>query len=436
MVTYLSKVKEMKLADEGMKELDWAEKNMPILGAIKKRFEKEQPLKGKKVSVALHLEKKTGQLIRTLRVAGATVRVASCNPLTTDDRVAAALTKFDGIEVFAWANQSTEEYYENLNNVLDSKPNLLIDDGADLINIIHFKRSELVGHIIGASEETTTGIIRLKAMSNEGALKFPIINANGAYSKHLFDNRYGTGQSALNAIMSITNKLIAGKNVVIVGYGWCGRGLAIRARGMGARTIVVEAGDRMPYAEETEASGWHKGLEALYEGFEVMNMEQAAPIGDLFITATGDKHVIAVEHMQIMKDGAMLANAGHFDLEIDLQGLTKVTKDIKEINLNCEEYLLKNGKKLYILSKGRLVNLARPAGQGHPLEIMDGSFAIQALALEYLAKNEGNLPIEVINIPAKLDDYVARMALESHNIQLQSLTDEQREYLTGFKEGT
>jgi adenosylhomocysteinase len=435
-VIYLSKVKDLSLADEGMKELEWAEKNMPILGAIKKRFEKEKPLKGKKVSVALHLEKKTGQLIRTLQAAGATIRVASCNPLTTDDRVAAALTKFDGIEVFAWANQSTEEYYENLNSVLDTKPNLLIDDGADLINIIHFKRAELIDHVVGASEETTTGIIRLKAMANEGALKFPIINANGAYSKHLFDNRYGTGQSALNAIMTITNKLIAGKNVVIVGYGWCGRGLAIRARGMGARTIVIEAGDRMPYADETEASGWHKGLEALYEGFEVMNMEQAAPIGDLFITATGDKHVIAVEHMQEMKSGAMLANAGHFDLEIDIQGLSKITKDVKEINDNCEEYLLKNGKQLYLLSKGRLVNLARPAGQGHPLEIMDGSFAIQALALEYLAKNKGNLPIEVINIPAELDDYVARMALESHNIHLQPLTDEQREYLTGFKEGT
>ncbi|MHA1221566.1 MAG: adenosylhomocysteinase [Candidatus Heimdallarchaeota archaeon] len=421
----MNKVKDMALADEGMKELEWAEKNMPVLAAIKKRFEKELPLKGKKVSLALHLEKKTGQLIRTLLAGGATVRVASCNPLTTDDRVAAALTKFDGIEVFAWANQSNEDYYANLNNVLDSKPNLLIDDGADLINIIHFKRPELLKHIVGASEETTTGIIRLKAMEKEGALKFPIINANGAYSKHLFDNRYGTGQSALNAIMSITNKLVAGKNVVVVGYGWCGRGLAIRARGMGARTIVVEAGERMPYAEGLEPSGWHKGLEALYEGFEVLNMDQAALIGDLFITATGDKKVIDVKHIKTMKDSAMLANAGHFDLEIDIQGLTKITKEINEINPNCEEYILNDGKRIYILSKGRLVNLARPAGQGHPLEIMDGSFAIQALALEYLAKNEG-----------ELDDYVARMALEAHNVTLLPLTDEQREYLTGFEEGT
>jgi len=432
----MSKVKDMKLADEGMKELEWAEKNMPILTAIQKRFEKEQPLKGKRVSVALHLEKKTGQLIRTLRSAGATVRVASCNPLTTDDRVAAALTKFDGIEVFAWANQNTKDYYANLNSVLDSKPNLLIDDGADLINIIHFKRPELIPNVIGASEETTTGIIRLKAMEKEGALKFPITNANGAYSKHLFDNRYGTGQSALNAIMTITNSLIAGKNVVIVGYGWCGRGLAIRARGMGARTIVVEAGDRMPYAEEVEPSGWHKGLEALYEGFEVMNIDEAALIGDLFITATGDKKVIDVKHMKKMKDGAMMANAGHFDIEIDIPGLEKITKEVKEINPNCEEYITKEGKRLYLLSKGRLVNLARPAGQGHPLEIMDGSFAIQALALEYLAKNEGKLENKVINIPPELDDYVARMALESHKIQLQPLTEEQREYLTGFKEGT
>lgn len=432
----LSKVKDLALIDEGMKELEWAEKNMPILAAIKKRFEKELPLKNLRVSVALHLEKKTGQLIRTLRAGGATIRVASCNPLTTDDRVAAALTKFDGIEVFAWANQTTEDYYQNLNNVLDSKPNLLIDDGADLINIIHFKRPELIENVIGASEETTTGIIRLKAMEKENALKFPITNANGAYSKHLFDNRFGTGQSALNAIMSITNKLIAGKNVVIVGYGWCGRGLATRARGMGARTIVVEAGDRMPYAEGTEPSGWHKGLEALYEGFEVMNMDDAALIGDLFITVTGDKKVIDAKHIEKMKDGAMLANAGHFDLEIDINGLEKIAKEVKEINENCEEYLMKDGRKIYLLSKGRLVNLARPAGQGHPLEIMDGSFAIQALALEFLAKNGKKLPIEVIDVPAELDDYVARMALEAHNINLQPLTEEQREYLTGFKEGT
>lgn len=432
----MNKIKDIKLAAEGLKELNWAEKNMPILGAIKKRFEKEKPLAGKKVSVALHLEKKTGQLIRTLQAGGATIRVASCNPLTTDDRVAAALTKFDGIEVFAWANQSTEDYYKNLNYVLDSKPNLLIDDGADLINIIHFKRPELIENVIGASEETTTGIIRLKAMEKEGELKFPIMNANGAYSKHLFDNRFGTGQSALNAIMTITNKLIAGKNVVIVGYGWCGRGLAIRARGMGARTIIVEAGDRMPYAADTEHSGWHKGLEALYEGFEVMNIEQAAKIGDLFITATGDKKVIDAKHIEIMKDGAMLANAGHFDLEIDIKGMEKMTKEIKEINENCQEYLLKNNKKIYLLSKGRLVNLARPAGQGHPLEIMDGSFAIQALALEFLAKNSSKLDSVVIDIPAELDDYVARMALESHDINLLPLTEEQKEYLTGFKEGT
>ncbi len=432
----LSKVKDLTLIDEGMKELEWAEKNMPILNAIKKRFEKELPLKNLRVSLALHLEKKTGQLIRTLRAGGATVRVASCNPLTTDDRVAAALTKFDGIEVFAWANQNTEEYYQNLNSVLDSKPNLLIDDGADLINIIHFKRPELIENVIGASEETTTGIIRLKAMEKENALKFPITNANGAYSKHLFDNRFGTGQSALNAIMSITNSLIAGKNVVIVGYGWCGRGLATRARGMGARTIVVEAGDRMPYADETEPSGWHKGLEALYEGFEVMSMDDAALIGDLFITVTGNKKVIDAKHIEKMKDGAMLANAGHFDLEIDIDGLEKMATNVKEINENCQEYQMKDGKLIYLLSKGRLVNLARPAGQGHPLEIMDGSFAIQALALEFLAKNGKKLPIKVIDIPAELDDYVARMALESHKINLLPLTEEQREYLTGFKEGT
>ncbi|NHJ03446.1 MAG: adenosylhomocysteinase [Candidatus Heimdallarchaeota archaeon] len=432
----MNKVKDLNLIDEGLKELEWAEKNMPVLSAIKKRFEKELPFKGLKISVALHLEKKTGQLIRTLKSGGATIRVASCNPLTTDDRVAAALTTFEGIEVFAWANQDTKEYYENLNSVLDSKPNLLIDDGADLINIIHFKRPELIEHVIGASEETTTGIIRLKAMEKEGALRFPIMNANGAYSKHLFDNRFGTGQSALNAIMSITNKLIAGKNVVIVGYGWCGKGLATRARGMGARTIVVEAGDRMPYADETEPSGWHKGLEALYEGFEVMNITQAAKIGDLFITATGDKHVIDVDHIDLMKDGAMLANAGHFDLEINIKGLEKSSKAIKEINKNCDEYTLNNGNRIYLLSQGRLVNLARPAGQGHPLEIMDGSFAIQALALEYIAKKGKALPIKVITMPAEMDDFVAKMALESHNIQLHPLTKEQREYLTGFKEGT
>jgi len=432
----MSKVKNIELADEGKRELTWAEKNTPILTAIQKRFIKEQPLKGQRISVALHLEKKTGQLIRTLRAGGAEVKVASCNPLTTDDRVAAALATFEGIEVFAWAGQTTEEYYQNLNAVLDFQPTMLIDDGADLITIAHFKRPDLLDNIIGASEETTTGIIRLKAMAKEGQLKFPVMNANGAYSKHLFDNRFGTGQSALNAIMSITNKLIAGKTVVVVGFGWCGRGIAIRARGMGARTVVVEAGDRMPYAEEGEPSGWHKALEALYEGFEVMNMEQAAPIGDLFITATGNKKVISIDHMLKMKNGAILANAGHFNIEIDLEELAKEATLITEINPNCEEYKLKNKRSLYVLSKGRLVNLARPAGQGHPLEIMDGSFAIQALAMEYLVKNADTLQTEVITVPSELDDYVARMALESHDIVLQPLTPEQREYLSGFHEGT
>jgi adenosylhomocysteinase len=432
----MSRIKDPNLAAEGIKELTWAEKNMPILNKIRTRFQQERPLEGKRVSVALHLEKKTGQLIRTLRDGGASIRVASCNPLTTDDRVAAALATFDGIEVFAWEKQSTEDYYKNLNSVLDSKPNLLIDDGADLINIIHFQRPELIPHVIGASEETTTGIIRLKAMEKEGKLKFPIMNANGAYSKHLFDNRFGTGQSALNAVMTITNKLIAGKTVVIIGYGWCGRGLAIRARGLGARTIVVEAGDRMPYAGSSEASGWHKGLEALYEGFEVMSMEKAAKIGDIFITATGNKKVVDKKHMELMKNGAIIANSGHFDIELDLKGLKTISKQIKRINPNCEEYYLEKGKRIYVLSEGRLVNLARPAGQGHPLEIMDGSFAIQALALEYLTQYENELEITVENIPHELDDYVARIALESHGIQLQPLTEEQVDYLTGFREGT
>lgn len=432
----MSKVKDPSLAEDGLKELAWAEKNMPILGAVKTRFEKEQPFQGLRVSVALHLEKKTGMLLKTLHAGGAIVNAASCNPLTTDDRVAAALTTIDGIDVFAWANQSKEDYYKNLNHVLDAKPNLLIDDGGDLINIIHFERPELIDDVLGASEETTTGIIRLKAMEKEGVLKFPIMNANGAYSKHLFDNRFGTGQSALDTIMTITNKLIAGKTFVVVGYGWCGRGLAIRARGLGARTIVVEAGDRMPYSGEMESSGWHKGLEALYEGFEVMNMERAAKIGDFFVTATGNKNVINVEHMKQMKDGAVLANSGHFNVELDLEGLKAITKKIDEINPNCKEYLMNNDKRLYVLSEGRLVNLARPAGQGHPLEIMDGSFAIQALALEFLAKNVDQLENKVINLPSELDDYVARMALESHNIHLQPLTEEQRKYLTGFKEGT
>ncbi|MEM3031090.1 MAG: adenosylhomocysteinase [Candidatus Micrarchaeia archaeon] len=425
-------VKNPKLAAEGKKELAWARANMPILARIRARFQKEKPLKGLTIGVCLHLEKKTGILLETLAAGGAAVAAASCNPLTTDDRVAAALALHPRIAVFAWAGQTSKQYYDNISRVLDFHPSIVIDDGMDQISLLHTKRRDALPGMIGGCEETTTGVIRLQAMHAAGKLAFPVYAVNNAYSKFLFDNRFGTGQSTVDAVMRATNKLIAGKTAVVVGFGSCGRGIAERLRGLGANVIVVEAAGRRA---EGSPSGYHKALEALYSGFRVMPLEEAAPQGDLFITATGDKHVITGKHFARMKDGALLANAGHFNIEIDEPSLRRMSRRVDEVKENVACYTLKDGRRLYLLSEGRLVNLARPSGQGHPIEIMDGSFAIQALCAERLATGERQKP-GVLDVPNWIDDEVARLALESQGVTLKPLTREQERYLREWREGT
>ena len=426
----MSKVKDMDLAEEGKKLLDWAVSNMPVLASIRERFKKEKPLSGIRVGVALHLEKKTGILLETLVAGGAEVSAASCNPLTTDDRIAAALA--DDINVFAWAGQNEDEYYDCLELVINSKPQITIDDGCDLIHLLHTKFSDQLIEVIGGCEETTTGIVRLNAMKNDGELKFPVMAVNNAHSKYLFDNRYGTGQSVIESILNATNMLIAGKTAVVVGYGWCGRGIANRLKGLGAKVIVVESADENPGA----SSGYHRALEASYDGCWVMSLDEAASLGDIFITATGNKHVISGTHLGKMKDGAILANSGHFNHEIDLDSLDALSDSKETILTNVEKYYLKNGKHIVLLAEGRLVNLAQPTGQGHPIEIMDGSFAIQALCVEHLAKNGSNMAAGVYDVPIDIDNNVARIALESQGIMLDKLTVEQKEYRQNWKEGT
>ena len=429
----MSKVKNIALAGEGEKELAWARQNMPVLAGIRKRFAKEKPFKGLRIGVALHLEKKTGVLLEALAAGGAKVTASSCNPLTTDDRVAAALAKSRSVEVYAWAGQLAREYYWCLGKVLDRRPHIIIDDGADLIFMLHNKRRAQLKEIYGACEETTTGVNRLKAMERDGKLQLPVFAINDAYSKHLFDNRFGTAQSTISAIMQATNILIAGKTIVVVGYGWCGRGIAERLKGLGANVIVVEAGGRFHGVGE---SGHHRGLEALYSGFRVMNMAKAAPMGDIFITATGNKNVIGAQHFPKMKDGAILANAGHFNVEIDERALRKMSRGVRTVKDNVVEYSLRAGKKLYLLSEGRLVNLARPGGQGHPIEIMDASFALQALCCEHIARNRGRLIKAVHEVPQKIDDVVAQLVLASNGILLDPPTKEQVKYAREWTVGT
>jgi len=410
--------------------LNWAQERMPILQNISKRFINEKPLKGIRIGVALHLEKKTGVLLQTLQRGGAEVSASSCNPLTTDNNIAKALS--DEMKIYAWANQTDDEYYSCLNSVMDSKPQILIDDGCDLIFLAHKKYPEVVKNVLGACEETTTGIVRLKAMQEDGALQFPVMAVNNAYSKYLFDNRYGTGQSVIEGILSATNTLIAGKNVVVVGYGWCGRGIASRLKGLGAKVFVIETASN----SSDGSSGYHRALEALYDGCWVGSLDDIAEIGDIFISATGNKHAINKNHMKKMKEGAILANAGHFNNEIDLNGLESISISSKEILPNIDKYALKNGGHLILLSKGRLVNLSQPTGQGHPIEIMDASFATQALCVEYLVKNYENLNSSICNVPTSIDNEVAKIALESHGIHLNELSEDQKKYLQTWQEGT
>lgn len=431
----MSKVKHPELAAKGRQELAWAEAHMPVLGDIRKEFIKTQPFKGLKIGIALHLEKKTGILLRTLRDGGAIVYGASCNPNTTDDATVAALAEESPgkLEVFAWAGQTTEEYYECIDAVLDGHPNIVIDDGCDLVMRLHEKRPEQLNEIIGACEETTTGIVRLKAMQKDGALKLPVYAVNNAHSKYLLDNQFGTAQSAIEAIMRATNTILAGKMVVVYGYGWCGRGAASRFKGFGAQVGVVEVEGTLGPHE----SGQNRALCALYEGYRVMNHKEAAKVGDIFLTVTGNKGVIRKEHFELMKDGAIMCNAGHFNVEIDEPGLRAMSKKVEEVKDNITAYHLHSGKTLYLLSEGRLVNLARPSGQGHPMEIMDGSFAIQALCCELVAKSKGRkMAPGVMDVPKEVDDSTAARILATRGVVLDKPTKEQIAYAEEWKEGT
>ncbi len=409
-------IKDKKLAKEGHKRIEWAESKMPVLRLIRERFERQKPLKNRCIGCCLHVTTETANLIRTLKAGGARVFLTASNPLSTQDDVAAALVD-DGIGVFAIKGESRNEYYNNMNQVLRNKPEILIDDGADLISTVHKKK---IKGVLGGTEETTTGVIRLKQMAEDNVLKFPIIAVNDSLTKHLFDNRYGTGQSTIDGILRATNILISGCNFVVAGYGWCGRGLAMRAKGFGANVIITEV-DPV------------KALEARMDGYQVMTMLEAAGIGDVFITVTGDINVIRREHMLRMKDGAIIGNSGHFDVEIDKIGLRKITRRKRTIRNFCEEYTLKNNHKIYLLAEGRLVNLA--AAEGHPAMVMDMSFANQALAVEYILHNP-NLKNTVYSLPMRIDQEIAQLKLKSMGIKIDKLTPEQKHYLASWEMGT
>ncbi len=414
-------VKDIKLASEGKLKIAWAGQQMPVLEEIKKRFAKEKPLKGLTIGACLHITSETANLLIALKAGGAQVFACASNPLSTQDSVAASLVKDFAIPTYAIKGEDNTTYFKHLTAVLDAHPHITMDDGADLVNMLHTKRASQLKEIMGSSEETTTGVIRLKAMEKDGALRLPVIAVNDSDTKHLFDNRYGTGQSTIDGVIRATNILLAGKTVVVAGYGWCSRGIAMRADGMGAKVVVTEV-DSV------------KALEAAMDGYSVMQMQAAAKIGDIFISATGDKHVITLSHMKLMKDGAIMANSGHFDVELDMVGLEKMKKSKKRIRHQLDEYILKNGKKLYVLGEGRLVNLA--AAEGHPAEVMDMSFANQALAAEFFVKNKGKLTPKVYVLPKDIDEKVASLKLKAMGITIDILTKEQKAYLSSWSEGT
>lgn len=414
-------VKDIKLASKGKLRIEWASNNMPVLNLIKERFRKEKPLKGLRIAACLHVTTETGVLMDVLKVGGAQVRLCASNPLSTQDDVASSLVSDFQIETFAIKGEDTRIYYRHINNTLDIKPNITMDDGADLVSCIHKNRKDLVPAVIGGTEETTTGVIRLRAMNKDKKLLYPIIAVNDAQTKHLFDNRYGTGQSTIDGIVRATNTLISGCAFVVCGYGWCGKGVAMRARGMGARVIVVEV-DPL------------RGLEATMDGYEVMPISDAAKIGDIFLTVTGDVSVIRKEHFTKMKDGAIVANSGHFNVEIDLPALEGLSKKKRTIRSFVDEYTLANGRRIHILAEGRLINLA--AAEGHPASVMDMSFANQALAAEYLIKERENLEAGVYSVPANIDADIARLKLASMGIKIDTLTPRQKEYLSSWEEGT
>ncbi|WP_296890719.1 adenosylhomocysteinase [uncultured Methanobrevibacter sp.] len=416
----MSKVKDMSLAPEGVRKIEWVQKHMPVLENIKQEYLETQPFKGITIGSCLHLEPKTINLGLTLMAGGAEVAMTGCNPLSThDDAVAGAADL--GLNVYGWREQDDEEYYQTINMVLDHKPDIIIDDGADMIMVLHNERTELLSHIKGACEETTTGVHRLQAMHADGALKFPVIAVNDAYTKYLFDNRYGTGQSSFDAIMGTTNMVIAGKTVTVCGYGWCGRGLALRAAGLGADVIVTEV-DPI------------RALEARMDGYRVMTIREAVKQSDLVITVTGNADIICGDDFKYMKDGCMLANSGHFNVEINRQDLEAISTEVKEVRESIEEFTTKDGRKIYLLADGRLVNLSAARGQGHPAEIMDMSFAVQALSAKHILEND--LPVGVTKAPDEIDYTVASMKLDAMGIEIDSLTDKQKAYMANWQEGT
>ena len=412
-------VKDKALAPQGHLQIEWGSAHMPVLNQVRYRFKKEKPLKGLMLGACLHVTKETAVLVETLISGGAQVALCGSNPLSTQDDVAAALAE-KGVHVFAQRGQTTEEYYQCIEKVLDYKPTITLDDGADLVGTLHSKRIEDLSNVKGGTEETTTGVIRLRAMEKAGSLKYPIIAVNDAYTKYLFDNRYGTGQSTIDGVIRATNTLIAGKTFVVGGYGWCSRGIAMRAQGMGAKVIVTEV---KPL----------RALEAAMNGFRVMPMAEAALIGDIFVTATGDINVIRKEHMLKMKDGAIIANSGHFNVEISIKDLEKLSKAKRTIRPNLVEYTLEDGRKIHLLAEGRLVNLS--AAEGHPSEVMDMSFANQALCAEYIAKNS-ELPPKVYTVPTEIDETIAKLKLECMGVTIDELTDEQKKYLAAWEMGT
>jgi adenosylhomocysteinase len=414
-------VKNFELADLGKKRIEWANQSMKVLQIIRKEFIKNQPLKGIRVSACLHVTAETANLMIALRDGGAEAVLCASNPLSTQDDVAASLVRDYGIPVFAIKGEDNDSYYAHIMAALDHKPQITMDDGADLVGVLHTKRQAELAHVIGGTEETTTGVIRLRAMAKEGVLAYPIVAVNDADTKHLFDNRYGTGQSTIDGIIRATNFLLAGSKFVVAGYGWCGRGLASRARGAGAEVIVTEIDPT-------------KALEAVMDGFRVMSMDEAARMGDVFCTVTGNKNVLAKQHFEVMKDGAIISNSGHFNVEIDIPALEKMSGSKRTTRNFVDEYSLKDGRRINLLGDGRLINLA--AAEGHPASVMDMSFANQALACEYMVKNAATLEKRVYTVPADLDKRVAKLKLESMGIKIDRLTPEQEEYLASWSEGT
>jgi len=414
-------VKDISLAKEGMERIEWASVDMPVLRSIRERFEKEKPLSGVRIGACLHVTTETANLMITLKSAGAQVFLCASNPLSTQDDVASALVEFYEIPVFAIKGEDRNTYYSHIKEVLKREPHITMDDGADLVSTLHSEHPELLRNVIGGTEETTTGVIRLRAMAEDGALKYPIIAVNEAMTKHLFDNRYGTGQSTIDGILRATNRLLAGSTFVVAGYGWCGKGVAMRARGMGAEVIITEV-DPV------------RALEARMDGFRVMRMTEAAKIGDIFCTVTGNINVIREEHFKVMKDGAIISNSGHFNVEIDIPALERMAVEKRRIRGVIDEYRLKDGRRLYLLAEGRLVNLS--SAEGHPASVMDMSFANQALSAEYMVKEGNKLKPGVYNVPPHIDKSVASLKLKAMGITIDELTQEQSRYLSSWNMGT